>query len=166
MMSKSISALYKTKTEASSAIDGLLAQGIANKDLSVLMSDSTSDKEFKVEVNSKAPEGAATGAAVGGAIGALAAGLTAVGTITLTGGAGLVAVGPAVAALAGAGAGGAAGGVVGGLVGLGFDENEAKLVERRLDNGSILLSAEIPDDRKDDIETQLKNYGAEKVTVH
>lgn len=165
-MSKSVTALFKNRTEASSAVDGLLAQGILKNDISVLMADSTRAKEFAVEVNSKAPEGAASGAAIGGTLGAVIAGLTAVGTVALTGGAGIVAAGPLVAALAGAGAGAAAGGITGGLIGLGFDENEAKLVDKDLENGSILVAAEVPDNKKEHIVDFFDAAGASNVSVH
>lgn len=165
-MSTSVTALFKNRSQASSAVDGLLARGITEGDISVLMADSTQGKEFSVEVNSKAPEGAATGAAIGGALGAVAAGLTAVGTIALTGGAGIVAVGPIVAVLAGGGAGAAAGGITGGLIGLGFNENEAKLVDNDIENGSILVAAEVQDNKKTDIKSYFESAGASNVSAH
>ncbi len=103
---------------------------------------------------------------VGGSLGALAAGLTAVGTIALTGGIGLLAAGPVVAALAGAGAGATAGGALGGLIGLGFDKNEATLVDRDLENGAILIAAESRRGDEEQIREVLKSAGASKVTIH
>ena len=165
-MSKSVVALYNSRGEASKAVDSLVASGITNNDISVLMSDTTHEKEFGVEVNSKVPEGGLAGSAIGGTIGAIAAGLTSVGAVALTGGAGVLAAGPIVAALAGGGAGAAVGGITGSLIGLGFDENEAKLVDKDLDNGAILVAAEVPDDREDKVEEMFKNSGAKNVTVH
>jgi len=149
-MSKTVTALFKDRTAASHAVDGLLSRGITRNDVSVLMADSTHKKEFAVEVNSKAPEGTAAGAAIGGAAGAIAAGLTAVGTVALTGG----------------GAGAAAGGLAGGLIGLGFDENEAKLVDKDIENGSILVAAEVTSKNDSDIKKYFKDSGASQVTVH
>lgn len=163
-MSKQVAALFNNTESARLAVDQLVAKGVAKDKISVLMSDSTRGKEFAVEVNTKAPEGAAAGALTGGTLGAIAAGLTAVGSVALTGGASLVAVGPAVAALAGAGAGAAGGGLIGGLVGLGFEETEAKFVDQDIENGSILVGAEVPSDRISEIKSALENTGAKKVT--
>ena len=162
-MTKTITALYNNRAEAARAVDNLESTGLSNNDISVLMSDSTHSKEFAVEVNSKAPEGAAIGGAVGGSLGAIAAGMTAVGAVALTGGAGIFAAGPVVAALAGAGAGAAAGGVTGGLIGLGFSENEAKLVDKDVENGSILVSAQVKNDNKDAVQKYFNHSGAKKV---
>ncbi len=58
-MSTSITALYKDRHSAERAIDGLLARGIGENDISVLMSDSTKDKEFAIDVHTKGAEGLA-----------------------------------------------------------------------------------------------------------
>ncbi|SMF65028.1 hypothetical protein [Pseudobacteriovorax antillogorgiicola] len=165
-MTQKITALYSNKAQAQAVINGLVLQGVSQDNLSLLMSNDTRKKEFDIEVNTKAPEGIAIGGVTGGAIGAIAAGLTAVGTLAVTGGAGLVAAGPIVAVLSGAGSGAAGGGLIGGLVGLGFDENEAKLVEADIDNGSILLAAEVEDTQKDELKNYLKESGARNVSVH
>ena len=150
-MSKTMTQVFKTAPEASNAVDRLLELGIVQENISVLMTDQTRGQSFNVEVNSKAPEGIATGGAIGGVLGAIAAGMTAAGTIALTGGAGIIVAGPIAAALAGAGAGAGAGGLIGGLIGMGMDENEAKTAEQALDNGSILLSVEVPKEHKDEV---------------
>lgn len=166
IMWESVTALYRDRMAADLAVDILLAQGVKKKDISVLMSDATRNKKYAIEVNTKAPEGAAAGGAVGGAIGAMAMGLTAVGTVAATGGMGLVAAGPVVAALAGGGVGATAGGLVGGLIGFGFEENEAKFVDKDIENGSILITADIPNEWEQDVKNVFENTGAKKVTVH
>ena len=55
--------IYKTRSQAEQGVDRLMAAGFSNNDISVLLPDTTSSKEFAHEKNTKAPEGAATGAA-------------------------------------------------------------------------------------------------------
>jgi hypothetical protein len=161
-MSKTVTALYTHPAEAEIAAQRLHAGGVAVDDISIMMSDGTRGREWGVAESSKAAEGAAVGAVTGGLLGALAAGLVAVGTIS-TGGAGIVAAGPLVAALAGAGAGGAAGTVVGGLLGMGIPEHEAKLVEEELARGKVLLGVKAHDDRVDRVEEILEDTGGTNV---
>ena len=54
---------------AEQAVDRLLEGSFSNNDISVLMPDNDSSREFAHEKNTKAPEGAATGVATGGVIG-------------------------------------------------------------------------------------------------
>lgn len=156
-MKHTITEVFKTPAMASNAIDRLTQIGITDKDISVLMSSDSSAKDFAVEQNSKAPEGIATGAVIGGALGGIAASLTAVGSIVLTGGAGLLVAGPLVAALAGIGAGASGGGLIGGLIGLGLNENEAKHVEKELEDGSVLVAVETDGDKKNEVKKILES---------
>ena len=157
-MSKFVTAVYSDRNAAEAAVNRLIQTQVSPEDISILMSDGTQGRDFSVESNSKAPEGAATGAAVGGTLGAIAAGLVAVGVVAAPG-IGLVAAGPVIAALSGAGAGGAAGGLVGALVGAGIPEHEAKVNAERLEHGDILVGVQVHDDRADDIEEALKASG-------
>src|SRR5690606_4020667 len=142
-MSKTYIATFESTTDADRCIARLYEEGFTRNDISMLVSDDTSKRHFAIEQRTKAPEGAAGGAAAGGLLGALAAGLTAVGGIVIPG-VGVLLAGPLVAALVGAGAGGALGGLVGGLVGLGFNENEAKLVEDAVRKGNVVVA--VPDE--------------------
>ena len=159
-MKSTIREIFKTSNEAYNAINQLAVEGIHQDQVSVLMSDETHSlhgKEFDIQDNSKAPEGIAIGATAGGIIGAVAAGLTTVGSIVMTGGAGLVVPGPAIAALAGLGAGAAGGGLIGGLIGLGINETEAKQIEEDLKSGSVLVAVEAKGDEKDRVKEVFKN---------
>lgn len=166
MSTKTISAIYDNPKTASNAISILQTKGINENEISILASEGSFDKNIEIEENSKAPEGFSIGAGVGGAVGATIAGLTAVGTVTATGGVGLLAAGPVVAAFAGAGAGAATGGAIGGLVGMGFSETEAKHIDERLGSGNVLLGITVEKDRKEDVQSMLSKTGAEDVTVH
>lgn len=165
-MSKEITGIFNNVDKAQSAVTTLVGMGIPRQKISVLMSDDVGRKNFKIKDSSKAPEGVATGAVAGGAIGAIAGGLTAVGTVTMTGGVGLLAAGPLVAALAGGGAGAGVGGLVGGLIGAGMTENEAKLIEKNLSAGSVLIGVESPDEMSEEVRQTFKTSGAESITRH
>jgi hypothetical protein len=109
-MAHLITGIFHSRENAEHAVDDLIRAGFSHNDVSLLMTDKTKARDFDIKKATKAPEGAATGAAIGGTLGAVAAGLAAVGSITIPGFA-LFAAGPLVAALTGLGAGAAAGGI-------------------------------------------------------
>jgi hypothetical protein len=161
-MAKLVTGLFKTRSVAERAVDGLVHDGYPREDISLLMSDATRGREFALQMATKAPEGAATGATVGGALGAIAAGLVVLGVIAIPGLA-LVAAGPLVATLAGLGAGAAAGGLAGALIGMGIPEHEAKFYNEAIEQGGILLGVYAHDDRATQARKILEASGAEKV---
>jgi hypothetical protein len=132
--------IYKSSEQAERAVDRMIQAGFSNNDISVLLPDSQSSKEFAHEKNTKAPEGTTTGAATGGAIGRTLGLLAGIGALAIPGIGPLIAAGPIVGALAGLGAGGAVGGLIGALVGMGIPEYEAKRYEGRVKEGGVLLS--------------------------
>jgi hypothetical protein len=133
--------IYRTVAQAERAADTLVTQGFfTNSDISVLLPDTQSTKEFAHEKHTKAPEGTTTGAVTGGAIGGTLGLLAGIGALAIPGLGPFIAAGPIMAALAGVGAGGAVGGLVGALVGMGIPEYEAKRYEGRVKEGGILLS--------------------------
>ncbi len=162
-MANLITGVFHESYKATQAIDRLHAAGFSSSEISVLTSESTSDHAFAVKTGSKIGEGAAIGAGLGGAITALVVGLTAVGVVA-SGGLGLVAAGPIVAALAGAGAGAAAGGLVGGLIGLGIPEHEAKYYEGVIQKGGVLVGVNAEGDRRAVAQTIFKECGAETIS--
>lgn len=137
--------IFQTQEDADAAISLLSRNGFKHDDLSMIVSERSKDGHFAFHKETRAPEGVAAGGSIGAAIGGLAVGLAAVGAIALPG-LGLFAVGPLVAALAGAGAAGTAGGIVGGLVGLGFDKTEARFYEEQVAAGNILLAVRCHDE--------------------
>lgn len=147
---------YKTPQEASLAVDHLIAAGVAQSDISVLMSDKTHGTHFAVKEATKAPEGGAAGAAVGGVLGAIGATAVAAAGITIPG-IGFLAAGPIMTALAGLGAGAAAGGAIGGLAGLGIPEHEAGLYEEALKEEAVLVGVETKSDVATAIVDDLEN---------
>jgi hypothetical protein len=156
--------IYKSSVQAERAVDRLLAAGYANNDISVLLPDQQSSKEFAHEKNTKAPEGTTTGVTAGGAIGGTLGLLAGIGALAIPGVGPFIAAGPIMGALAGVGVGGAVGGLIGALVGMGIPEYEAKRYEGRVKEGGVLLSVHC--DSSDDISRAkelLKQTGAEDI---
>lgn len=157
--------IYKNSAQAERAVDHIIAAGYSNNDISVLLPDSRSSKEFAHEKNTKAPEGTAAGVTTGGIIGGTLGLLAGIGTLAIPGIGPFIAAGPIMASLAGLGVGGAVGGLIGALVGMGIPEYEAKRYEGRVKDGGVLLSvhcdtsAEIS--RAKDL---LKETGAEDIS--
>lgn len=157
--------IYKSTSQAEYAVDQIRAAGFSNNDISVLLPDNQSTKEFAHEKNTKAPEGTATGATTGGILGGTFGLLAGIGALAIPGFGPLIAAGPIMAALAGVGVGGAVGGIVGALVGMGIPEYEAKRYEGRVKDGGVLLSVHC--DTSEEISTAedlLKRTGAEDIS--
>jgi hypothetical protein len=132
--------LYPSVERAEQAVDALISAGFSNADVSVLMADNQSSKDFAHEKHTKAPEGTTTGVAAGGTIGGTLGLLAGIGALAIPGVGPFIAAGPIMGALAGLGVGGAVGGLVGALVGMGIPEYEAKRYEGRVKEGGVLLS--------------------------
>jgi hypothetical protein len=133
--------IYSDATQAERGVDALVTQGsFSNSDVSVLMPDRQSSKDFAHEKHTKAPEGTTTGAVTGGTIGGTLGLLAGIGALAIPGLGPFIAAGPIMAALAGVGVGGTVGGLVGALVGMGIPEYEAKRYEGRVKDGGVLLS--------------------------
>jgi hypothetical protein len=132
--------IYKSGESAERAVDSIIAAGFASSDISVLLPDTRSTKEFAHEKDTKAPEGTTAGVTTGGVIGGTLGVLAGVGALAIPGVGPLIAAGPIMAGLAGLGVGGALGGIVGALVGMGIPEYEAKRYEGHVKGGGTLLS--------------------------
>src|SRR6202140_2495915 len=157
--------IYKNSAQAERAVDRIVAAGYSHNDISVLLPDTQSSKEFAHEKNTKAPEGTTTGAATGGVVGGTLGLLAGIGTLAIPGIGPFIAAGPIMASLAGLGVGGAVGGLIGALVGMGIPEYEAKRYEGRVKDGGVLLSVHC--DTSDEIsraEDLLKQTGAEDIS--
>lgn len=132
--------IYNDRMMLEQAVEELRDAGFRNSDISVLFPHGDATKEFAVEKETKAPEGAATGAGAGAVVGGGLGWLAGIGMLAIPGVGPFIAAGPIVAALAGAGTGGVVGGIAGGLVGMGIPEYEANRYEGRIKEGGILLS--------------------------
>ena len=156
--------IYTSGEHAERAVDTIIAAGFASSDISVLLPDSRTTKEFAHEKDTKAPEGTTVGVTAGGVIGGTLGVLAGVGALAIPGVGPFIAAGPIMAGLAGLGVGGALGGLVGALVGMGIPEYEAKRYEGRVKGGGTLLSVHC--DTSDEISRAkdlLKTTGAEDI---
>jgi hypothetical protein len=157
--------IYQNADQAEYSVDGLMAAGFTSDDISVLLPDNESSKDFAHEKNTKAPEGTATGVTAGGAIGGTLGLLAGIGALGIPGIGPLIAAGPIMAALAGLGVGGAVGGLIGALVGMGIPEYEAKRFEGKIKEGGVLLSVHC--DTSEEIaraKDVLKHTGAQDIS--
>ena len=157
--------IYATAAQAERAVDALVLDRFSNADVSVLLPDNQTTKDFAHEKHTKAPEGTTTGMAAGGTIGGTLGLLAGIGALAIPGLGPFIAAGPIMGALAGLGVGGAVGGLVGALVGMGIPEYEAKRYEGRVKNGGVLLSVHC--DTSDEIaraKEVLKRTGAEDIS--
>jgi hypothetical protein len=132
--------IYKSADQAERAVDSLISAGFPSANISVLLPDTRSTKEFAHEKATKAPEGTAAGVTAGGVIGGTIGVLAGIGALAIPGVGPFIAAGPIMAGLAGLGVGGAVGGLVGALVGIGVPEYEAKRYEGYVKGGGTLLS--------------------------
>ena len=137
--------IYPNRLAVEKAVDQLRAAGFRNSDISVLFPQGGGTKEFAVEKDTKAPEGAARGAGTGVVVGGTLGWLMGAGILAIPGLGPFIAAGPIMAVLAGAGAGGVVGGITGALVGMGIPEYEANRYEGRIKKGGILLSIHADD---------------------
>lgn len=137
-----LTGLFRDRESAERAYRSLQDRGYGKDDVNLLMSDDTRKKHFAdqdTELGTKAWEGAGKGAAIGGGVGATLAAFAAIGTTLALPGLGLLIAGPIAAALAGGGAGALTGGLVGALVGHGIPEEHAKIYEKGIREGGIVM---------------------------
>lgn len=139
-MSKSVFCIAKSIEQTESIVNKLKAAGFANNDISVLLPDKSTTKDFAHEKHTKAPEGAAIGGALGIGTGAVLGWLAGIGSLAIPGLGPFIAAGPIMAILSGAGLGAATGGLTGALIGVGIPEYEAIRYEGKIKGGGILIS--------------------------
>jgi hypothetical protein len=166
MSKKSIIGLVRTETTASDIITELKRMGFSGDDISVLLPDRTTSRDFAHENNTKAPEGAVAGVASGGAVGGTLGLLVGIGALAIPGLGPLIAAGPLLAALSGAAVGAAVGGVAGALIGLGIPEIEAKKYEGKIRDGNVLVAVHCEDSKEiDRARDVLKLYKADDIAT-
>jgi hypothetical protein len=165
-MAKAVFCTVKTPLQAAQIVDRLKEAGFSNNDISVLMSNKTGTKEFAIDNETKAPEGAAVGAGTGAALGGALGWLAGIGALAIPGVGPLIAAGPIMAALTGAAVGGTVGGIAGALIGLGIPEYEAKRYEDEIKGGCVLISVHSEDgDETDRVKTIFGALGAEDIAT-
>jgi len=162
----SVYGVFHDRDKVRETVDALNREGFRDNDISVVFPDRDESKNFAMEHNTKAPEGATAGGVTGAVAGGVLGWLAGAGLIAIPGIGPLLAAGPIVAALAGVGAGSVTGGLVGALVGLGLPELEAKRYESEVKAGRILLAVHCDDPRVSlSARTALEHAGAKDVFV-
>jgi len=158
--------LFRDRDSAERAYGTLTSRGYGRDDVSLLMSEDTRKRHFdrndRSDLGTKAAEGAGVGLVAGGGLGALLAGLAASGIAVP--GLPIIAMGTLAAALTGAGTGGAIGALIGGLVGAGIPEERARLYDRGIREGGIVMGVN-PRSQQDAeyFEREWTSCGAEQV---
>lgn len=80
-MAKLVTGLYKARSSAMLAIEDLMRHQVPQEDISVMMTDTVTGREFYTEVTSKAPEYGVVGTITGGIIGGVLFSLVTLGYI-------------------------------------------------------------------------------------
>ncbi len=140
---KVVVGMVDAQIQAENIVQKLSGQGFDSSDISAIFPDKRGTKDFALEQNTKAPEGAVVGVASGGALGGAIGLLAGIGALAIPGLGPFIAAGPLMAALSGAAAGAAVGGFAGALIGMGIPELEAKAYEGKLRGGQILVAAHV-----------------------
>jgi hypothetical protein len=165
-MAKAVFCTVKTSTHAAQVVERLKTAGFASGDISVLMPDKPGTKNFAIDNQTKAPEGATTGAGAGAVLGGALGWLAGIGALAIPGLGPFIAAGPIMAALSGAAVGGTLGGVTGALIGMGIPEYEAKRYEEKVKGGQALICVHSEDAAQTDRAKKIfEAAGAEDIST-
>ena len=75
--------IYASDVQAERAVDQLIAAGFPNSDISVLLADTKSTRDFAHHKDTKAPEGTAVGVTTGGVVGGTLGVLAGIGALAI-----------------------------------------------------------------------------------
>ncbi len=156
-MTKTVTGLFDSYSDATSAVDQLKATGISDSDISIVSNNA--DGRYK-DGDNDAAEDAGTGAGIGAAVGGVGGLLTGLGIMAIPGVGPVVAAGwlaaTAAGAVPGAVVGGAAGGLIGALTDSGVDERDAHVYAEGVRRGGTLVTAKVNDSRAAEAEAILQ----------
>ncbi|HEX6884610.1 MAG TPA: hypothetical protein VF530_14640 [Planctomycetota bacterium] len=133
--------VFESEPDADRAVVALLAAGFSKDRISVVSARPVPHHAEHADVLAVAPSGAHTRSAValGGTIGSVLGGAAVVAGVLVTGGMGLMVVGPL---LVGATAGGLGGGFVGAMMTRGFEPAIAEFYDQALSRSQYLVAVE------------------------
>lgn len=165
--------LFRDRASADAAYDAALRRGYKPEDVNIIMAEDTRNKYYPADARDtttttttagdQALDGLAMGSAIGGTVlGTIALILSMTSTIVIPG-LGLVIAGPLAAGLTGFGAGSITGGILGLLIGAGIPEERAKVYEKGLKEGGIIVAVKSRSPSEDEllIEDWKKHNGTE-----
>lgn len=165
-MKASVYCTASTIGQAEMIVEALKNAGFSSNDISALLPDTRTTKDFAHEHNTKAPEGATAGGVAGLGVGAALGWLAGIGALAIPGVGPLIAAGPIMGALAGGAVGGATGGIIGALVGMGIPEFEAKRYDAKIRDGNILISVHTEDGKQRDVARDIfKRLNADDIST-
>ena len=166
-MTRTVTRLFDSRTEAEAAVRDLEAAGIPTDRLSIIAADARAGEarsftsERDADEGSETLEGAGQGAGVGAAIGGGVGLLAGLGALAVPGLGPVLAAGWLGTTIAGAATGAAVGGVTGGILGAlkdaGVNEEDAHVYAEGVRRGGSIVSVRVDDDdvgRVDDILTR------------
>jgi hypothetical protein len=147
-MTTTVSAIFDSYADASSAVARLKEAGFADRDISIISNDRAVDRtaygDYRHDETVDATaDGVATGAGIGAAAGGAAGLLAGLGLLAIPGLGPIVAAGWLASTLVGAGAGVAAGGIVGALAGAGVSDDDAHAYAEGVRRGGSIVSARV-----------------------
>ena len=140
-MTRTVSKLYDTYSQAQRAVEALEQAGFSSSEVSLI--SRYSDDNTLADDASGTTTGATAGAVVGGGTGLLAA----LGVIAIPGIGPLVAAGVLATTLVGAAGGSVVGGLIGALTDYGVSEDDAHVYSEAVRRGSSLVTVRTDDDR-------------------
>jgi hypothetical protein len=146
---KQVTALFRDGEAARTGVDALVQASFPSDTISVLMKERGDEVEIDVRQKTGVPLGITAGGAIGAALG-----LSAVAAFP-----GLLAAGPALAALAGA----SGGAFAGAYQGLGWWKIDADIPARPIEDGAVLVGVAVPEGRCSEAITVLHESGADHV---
>jgi hypothetical protein len=156
-MTKTVSALFDTYSEASLAVSALEAGGIPHSDISIVANNS--ENWHSGDRTSNAAKDATGGAEAGAIVGGVGGLLTGLGVMAIPGVGPVVAAGwlvaTAVGAVAGAAVGGATGGIIGSMTKAGVPEADANVYAEGVRRGGTLVTARVEDGRETEVRSIL-----------
>jgi hypothetical protein len=153
------------KLRADAVVGKLRSVGFSDNDISVLVPDKGSTRDFAHKKETKMPEGATVGVSTGGVVGGTVGLLSGIGALAIPGLGPFIAAGSIMAALGGGAIGAGVGGLTGALVGLGIPEYEAKRYEGKVKEGGILISVHSEsNDESSRAKNIFKDVGAHEIS--
>lgn len=161
-MNKTVVAVFDENKSAENAAKQIRDKGFSTEEISIVAkSPESTDGNLKMETT-RPNDNISDGVMTGGVLGGLAGLLIGAGSMVVPGLGIIAAAGPIAGLLSGA----VTGGIVGGLVDLGIPETRSKEYEEDIREGKIVFTMKINDARAVEVESILRNNGAESVQTY
>jgi uncharacterized membrane protein len=164
-MTKTVIGTYRDMDSAVAVVNALVDAGFDRNNISLISNNA--DNRYSTYIDSR-PEtnDVAKGAGIGAAIGGIGGLLVGLGALAIPGIGPIIAAGPIAAALAGAGIGAVTGGMIGALVDLGIPEEEAHVYAESVRRGSVLVAAQVSEDRVSEVSSIMERPGLIDIERH